>query len=559
MTTAPVEHTIGAPSSATDAALSANANLGSRMKEWMEKASEWLNPILVKESRQALKSRQFVITFSFMLLVTWIMTIVLVTANWPDIFYFPYGATFLCAYAIILAAPLVIVVPFTAFRSLAVEREDGTFELVSVTALSARQIVTGKLGSAFVQIMVYCSAIAPCLVFTYLLRGVDLVRILFVIAWTIGVSAGLCCISLLAATFSRARHMQTLLAVGLIFLLLFVGFMWLWVIIGVTMAGDSVQWGADWFWPTMAYLAMLLVCLSVTCILAGSAQISFASDNHAMPVRLSLFFTQVFATGGLIYLICLLGETWPVYTMSIIGCGFWAVVGSFLIGDSGFVSERVRRTLPSSLFGRAFFSWFNPGSGTGYVFTCVTMRDSILTLLVFCFVASERSLFGIRQGNDYKLYMSTLLCVMYVIAYLGASNLILLALRRYVPISPVVSFVVTAFIALATCLVPFMVGIAMDTNLAPSYDNIQAPNWVWSIYECWWNGIEPHILLIVGLYTVPIFIINVLLAYREIAATKIAAPTRVIQEDRELHPPPEVKLAPQNPWDDLEPAETAPE
>lgn len=558
MTTAPVEQVIGAASGAAEAAPAAKTDLGSKITVWLDRASEWFNPILVKESRQALKSRQFVITFTFMLLVTWIATIVVVTSLWPAIYYLPYGSIFLTVYSIILAVPLIIVVPFSAFRSLAVEREDGTFELVSVTSLSARQIVTGKLGSAFAQIMVYCSAIAPCLVFTYLLRGVDLVRILFLIAWTIAISGGLCCISLLAATFSRARYMQSLLSVGLLLVLLGAGFFWLLAIFGITMGGDRMPWGLYVFWAGMGYLLMLLVCLSVTCVFAASAQISFASDNHATAVRLCLFFTQALATGGFVYLVCLFEGEIPYLLLTFFGCGFWAIVGSFLIGDSGFISERVRRQLPASLFGRALFSWFNPGSGTAYVFTCVTMSAGIGCTMVFCVVATQGNLFGIRQMgwmNDYKFAMATVLCLLYVIAYLGASNLILAAMRLYLPISPVVSFVITAFVALAACLLPLMAGIALDTNLVPVYNEIQAPNWMWSIVECMQNGVEPSIFIIVSLYTAPIFIVNVLLAYREIAATRVALPARVIEEERSLHPPQETKLPPQNPWDDGERAE----
>ena len=44
-----------------------NPNLATRMDHvdaWCDKWSDRLNPILVKETRQALKSRQFVVTFS---------------------------------------------------------------------------------------------------------------------------------------------------------------------------------------------------------------------------------------------------------------------------------------------------------------------------------------------------------------------------------------------------------------------------------------------------------------------------------------------------------------
>src|SRR5262249_32904937 len=132
MTTVPVENIASAASRAphsVGAASIADAP-DSGFGERLDRASEWLNPILVKESRQALKSKQFVVSFTFMLLFTWIATIALVVFHWPMIYYLPYGTTFLFTYAIILGVPLLLVVPFSAFRSLAVEREDGTFELV---------------------------------------------------------------------------------------------------------------------------------------------------------------------------------------------------------------------------------------------------------------------------------------------------------------------------------------------------------------------------------------------------------------------------------------------
>ena len=41
----------------------------------------------------------------------------------------PLGARMLVGYYCILALPLFVIVPFSAFRSLAVEHEDGTFEV----------------------------------------------------------------------------------------------------------------------------------------------------------------------------------------------------------------------------------------------------------------------------------------------------------------------------------------------------------------------------------------------------------------------------------------------
>ena len=125
---------------------------------FLERAGEWLNPILVKEARQALKSRQFVVTFGLVLLYSWGVSIVGLAMIGPEATYGANGPVMFGWYYAGLAFCLLIVVPFGAFRSLAVEQEERTYELLSITALKPRQIVSGKLGSAVVQMLVYLSA-----------------------------------------------------------------------------------------------------------------------------------------------------------------------------------------------------------------------------------------------------------------------------------------------------------------------------------------------------------------------------------------------------------------
>ena len=62
--------------------------------------------------------------------------------------------------------------------------------------------MTGKLGSAILQMIVYYSALAPCITFTYLLRGVDIVSVLLLLAYTFCLSVLLCCVGLVFAGFS---------------------------------------------------------------------------------------------------------------------------------------------------------------------------------------------------------------------------------------------------------------------------------------------------------------------------------------------------------------------
>ena len=44
----------------------------------------------------------------------------------------------------------------------------------------------------------------------------------------------------------------------------------------------------------------------------------------------------------------------------------WYAMGCFMTGEAPQLSQRVKRRLPQSFLGRTFFTWFNPGPGTGY-------------------------------------------------------------------------------------------------------------------------------------------------------------------------------------------------
>ncbi|MCA9133244.1 MAG: hypothetical protein KDA45_08815, partial [Planctomycetales bacterium] len=148
-------------------------------------ASERINPIVIKEVRQSLKSKQFTISFGLTLIAAVSWTLIAVSLMVPRIFYLPGGMPLLAGFFCILTVPLMVIIPFSAFRSLTAETEDSTFELLSISSLSALQIVHGKMASACVQILLYLSALAPCIVLTYLLRGVGLFTILFLLGLTV--------------------------------------------------------------------------------------------------------------------------------------------------------------------------------------------------------------------------------------------------------------------------------------------------------------------------------------------------------------------------------------
>ena len=133
----------------------------------------------MKEVRQALKSRQFVITFLLLLLAAWAGSIFGVSYLGESIDYGSSAVMFYTGFLFALCAATLVIVPFSTFRSIVEERTETTLELLQITALSPEQIVRGKILSAMVQVLVYYCAIAPFIAFTALLPGFDVVHVTF--------------------------------------------------------------------------------------------------------------------------------------------------------------------------------------------------------------------------------------------------------------------------------------------------------------------------------------------------------------------------------------------
>ncbi|HEY2252146.1 MAG TPA: hypothetical protein VGH74_13830, partial [Planctomycetaceae bacterium] len=80
----------------------------------IDRASDWLNPILIKETRQALKSRQFVVTFALMLTASWLISVFGVVMEGAGAEYREIGGSFFYGYYVVLAVAIFLVVPFSA-------------------------------------------------------------------------------------------------------------------------------------------------------------------------------------------------------------------------------------------------------------------------------------------------------------------------------------------------------------------------------------------------------------------------------------------------------------
>jgi len=533
-------------------------NIWTRAEDWLESAGDRLNPILVKESRQALRSAQFVITFSLLIVCAWGWSALMLSIAWGDmgnsIYYSALGPEMLGGYFCILVVPMVVIVPFSSFRSLAAELEDGTYELVSITALSSRQIITGKLGSSIVQMVVFFSALSPCIAFTYLLRGIDLLTIAMLLVNLFLFSVLLSAFSLLLATISKVRIWQGLISLLLIVGLLFVTMMVLSGSIGWFSSGSPTAFDERAFWVSQGVLITAEISTLVLLVLAAAAQISFASDNRSTKLRVVMFAQQIFAFAWCAYGVITENYFEIFIALFWISFLYWSLMGSLLIGESAQLSPRVRRQLPQSILGRSVFSWFVPGSATGYMFAVLNMAICVLAVWALAFLALRFEIIPEPEldSNHWAsnaACMTGLIFLCYLTIFLGIARLLVVLAGSLLAGGLMRTFAATLFLMVMAIIVPWVIGISLD-SMRLSYSFLQAPNWAWTGVMASENDLYNHMevpIVLVPLAAL-VFFANLIGAAKEIDQTRTSTPTRVVEDETELHPEREKPVEPTDPW-----------
>lgn len=152
----------------------------------LEQAGDRLNPILLREVRQWLRSRHFVGMFLLLLGICWFAAMfesiipgsalrLLTYSPWVQLY--PDGQSLFAFYFLVLATSVFLTVPVTAFFNFTREFANDAIETLHMTPLASARIAWGKLQTALVQMGLYFAAVTPFVSLTYLLRGIDLMTI----------------------------------------------------------------------------------------------------------------------------------------------------------------------------------------------------------------------------------------------------------------------------------------------------------------------------------------------------------------------------------------------
>ena len=380
--------------------------------------SDRLNPIVVKELRQAVKS-WFIVGVLLLLLSVLTLIQLLWVMSSTDL-----GSTtnddgrdlFLVFQGTLLAIALLGLPIYTGVR-LAAERASATSDLLYVTTIKPWSIVWGKLAAGVVVTLLVFAACAPFMIVTYLLRGIDPPTILFVL----GLDFLLVLSGLVLAIFLGALPvglgMKVFLGLGGVSILLWMfGMTTAAVSSSIVFAGVFADFADPDFLAGFVLTLVLWAAGLLLVLLMVVAMIAPPAADRARPLR--LFVTALWIAGGLTALGFALhyedGEVLLVWPLA----SAFVLLPAMLIAASerDAFGPRQRRAVPKRWLPRAVSFLFSSGAFSGLLWAA-TLSAVGLAAAYFGRSLMHSVAHAFDDDSDNWITLAVGVCGLFVLGY----------------------------------------------------------------------------------------------------------------------------------------------
>ncbi len=335
-----------------------------------DRLDDRINPIVVKELRQAVKSRLVVSALLLLLLLQVVILgifLMFKEIRQPDAVDYDAGRTIFLTLQGIMMGVCMLLIPAYAGIRLAAERSDTNVDLLFISTLKPRSIVWGKFLAAVVLVLMIFSACAPFLTFTYLLRGIDIPSILLVL----GIDLLTVLFGTMLAIFVASVPSNLGLKVVLFLVAFFVLLSLFYSAMGTSvmfLESGAARLDRPEFWATFAATVTAVLALMGLFFVWAVALVSPTSSNRALRVRVYTL---------LIWLVMGVAAVWTTHSVKVPGPIYvWQSLMLVLFGLQLVVSinerdhwgPRVARTIPRNRLLRAVAFVFFSGAAGGLLY-----------------------------------------------------------------------------------------------------------------------------------------------------------------------------------------------
>ena len=430
----------------------------------MNGLNERMNPLVLKELRQAVRSRFVaVVLMLFLAVLLLIISVYVMASNNLQADMSAGREVFMGLQVALLITTLLFTASYCGIR-MAVERSQANMDLLFITTARPSSIIWGKFVAGLALTMMIFASAAPFMVLTYLLRGIDVPTVLFILAVDLLAILTVMQAAMLVGAMPTGLVLKVILA-----LLLLAGvIMTFGTITGVTTStlfmGLAGLFDPGTFWPIFGSITLsvlggvgILFFLTVACV-------SPPSSNRALAPR--VFVTGLWLVTGLVF-----GGLW--YTQAIPG-GIVAVVGWALgslalfflamfigISERDVLGRRLRSEIPRNPIGRALVFPFYSGAAAGLFWAGAL---SAVTIVVTWIAMNESTgaVTALTSGAERRAMVAAMVAIpLFGLCYPLTANAIRLFIGRHRVKTVITGPLALALVAVA-CAVPPLVVFLID-------------------------------------------------------------------------------------------------
>jgi hypothetical protein len=373
-----------------------------RLLGWLDDRSDWLSPLVVKEVRQVVQGREFSLSFGACLVAGLIVAFLGATdavaggtaGQW----------TFVSLMACLAFLGLAVV-PLGAFNALRRERAEQTFELITLTALSSRRVVVGKLMAQAVRLTTLFAAMAPFVAMSFLLGGIDFVTITISLVMLFMASLWMCALCVFLSALAQSRAMSGLIFVGIGIGLIVVfglgGGAFRALRMGMFFgASGSSGVSTSQLWWTLAIMATAWLITLVNLLLLAVNRLSLPTEDSVTSLRLGLLVQLLLIAG---WALSFIFEPLPSakaagILLSVLGGLHLTMVAIFAVTESSTVPRRALLRMKSSSLEGWLVKAFGPGGGRGPGFVIMQVAILLVVQALFPIDADDRRAFQASYG-----------------------------------------------------------------------------------------------------------------------------------------------------------------
>lgn len=343
-----------------------------------------LNPVLLKELRQAVRGRFVISALVLSLLAESITAVTMYFAAELNNFRLdsnPVGPRMFATLFGVIFFTCMLLVPIYCGMRMAAERADANTDLMYITTIAPRTIVVGKVLSVGAFVGLLFGGAAPFLAFSFVLRGLDLLPCVLVVMFAFLVILAEAALALFIGALPVTRPFKAVLGLVIVANSLFFS------MVGISLIG-SMRFGTlagmagapPGFPMALASFAAMIAAAAIVFIVLTTGLLTPPAANRALPVRVMLTILWAvtlwiaFDSGSNFR------DRTPLVWWSWTQIALSGLVLLSAVGERERWGVRISRTIPRSPLGRATAFAFYSGGAGGVLWTTLMMTATIVAV-----------------------------------------------------------------------------------------------------------------------------------------------------------------------------------